>query len=137
MSQLELRAVRTMCRLERMKLAVFSFKFNRLMATTNKVLQKAVFSGIQPTGFIHLGNYLGAVKNWVHLQEQNDLSRYFCVVDYHSITQRYVGKHLEDAESHPKDNISIQNSVLQTDDRPEELTLKTAATLLACGIDPN
>lgn len=39
-------------------------------------------------------------------------------------------------ESHPKDEHSIQTSVLQKEDRPEELTLKTAATLIACGIDP-
>jgi tryptophanyl-tRNA synthetase len=56
------------------------------MAATNKVILKTVFSGIQPTGYIHLGNYLGAVKNWVHLQETTDYERFFCVVDYHSIT---------------------------------------------------
>ena len=40
-------------------------KFNKLMVTAHRAASKVVFSGIQPTGFIHLGNYLGAVKNWV------------------------------------------------------------------------
>jgi len=46
---------------------------------------KTVFSGIQPTGKVHLGNFLGAIKNWVHLSEQKN-KNYFCVVDMHSIT---------------------------------------------------
>ena len=46
---------------------------------------KTVFSGIQPTGKVHLGNFLGAIKNWVHLSEQ-DNRNFFCVVDLHSIT---------------------------------------------------
>ena len=44
---------------------------------------------------------------------------------------------MTDLEVDPKDEASLQTSVLQREDRPEELTLKTAATLLACGIDPN
>ncbi|MGC6487580.1 MAG: tryptophan--tRNA ligase [Planctomycetota bacterium] len=43
-------------------------------------------SGIQPTGSLHIGNYLGALVNWVKLQEQYDA--YFCVVDLHALTQR-------------------------------------------------
>ena len=46
--------------------------------------KKRVFSGIQATGSLHLGNYLGAIKNWVKMQEQFD--NYFCVVDLHTIT---------------------------------------------------
>ena len=46
---------------------------------------KTVFSGIQPTGKVHLGNFLGAIKNWVYLSEQ-DNKNFFCVVDLHSIT---------------------------------------------------
>lgn len=46
--------------------------------------KKRVFSGIQATGSLHLGNYLGAIKNWVKMQEQYD--NYFCVVDMHTIT---------------------------------------------------
>lgn len=45
---------------------------------------KRIFSGIQPTGNLHLGNYLGAVRNWVSLQ--NDYECLFCVVDMHAIT---------------------------------------------------
>src|SRR5947208_6212756 len=44
-----------------------------------------VFSGIQPSGELHIGNYLGAVRNWVTLQHQHDCL--FCVVDLHAITQ--------------------------------------------------
>ncbi len=55
-------------------------------------LKGVVLSGIQPSGFIHLGNYLGAVQNWVKLQENEGIQkRFFSIVDYHSITQKYVG----------------------------------------------
>jgi len=48
------------------------------------VARKTVFSGIQPTGNIHIGNYLGALRNWVALQEDYDCI--YCVVDLHAIT---------------------------------------------------
>jgi tryptophanyl-tRNA synthetase len=48
---------------------------------------KTVFSGIQPSGELHLGNYLGAIRSWVALQEQYRCI--FCVVDYHALTQTY------------------------------------------------
>jgi tryptophanyl-tRNA synthetase len=51
-----------------------------------------VFSGIQPTGAIHVGNYLGAIRNWVRLQEQYE--SYFCIVDYHAITIPYEPKEM-------------------------------------------
>lgn len=72
--------------------------------------QKRVFSGIQPTGNIHLGNYLGAVKNWVAAQDKK--VNYFCIVDLHSLT---------------------------VPQEPQELRFQTrslAAMLLAAGIDP-
>ncbi len=72
--------------------------------------KRRVFSGIQPTGNTHLGNYLGAIRNWVAGQEEK--INYFCVVDLHSLTV-------------PQD--------------PTELRYQTrsmAAMLLACGIDP-
>ena len=47
-----------------------------------------IFSGIQPSGELHIGNYLGAVRNWVQLQHQHPGAT-FCVVDYHAITGRY------------------------------------------------
>ena len=46
-----------------------------------------IFSGIQPSGELHIGNYLGAVKNWVQLQHQ--FESFFCVVNYHAITGAY------------------------------------------------
>src|SRR5258708_40264643 len=48
---------------------------------------KTVFSGIQPSGELHLGNYVGAVHNWVKLQDQ--FRCIFCIVDLHAITQPY------------------------------------------------
>jgi tryptophanyl-tRNA synthetase len=68
-----------------------------------------VLSGIQPTGNIHLGNYLGAIQNWVKLQDTHECL--YCIVDLHAITVWQEPKELED-------------SVRQT-----------AAVLLACGID--
>lgn len=47
-----------------------------------------IFSGIQPSGELHIGNYLGAVKNWVALQQTHP-GAIFCVVDYHAITGNY------------------------------------------------
>ena len=46
--------------------------------------KKRVLSGIQPSGSIHLGNYLGAIQNWVKSQADND--NFFCIVDLHAIT---------------------------------------------------
>ncbi|MFQ5647065.1 MAG: tryptophan--tRNA ligase [bacterium] len=48
---------------------------------------KRLFSGIQPSGTIHLGNYLGAIKNWLKLA--NEYEAIFCIVDYHAITIKY------------------------------------------------
>ncbi len=70
-----------------------------------------IFSGIQPTGIAHLGNYLGAVQNWVQLQDSNECV--FCLVDLHAITV-------------------AQNPVLLRDQ-----TRLNAAILIACGIDPD
>jgi tryptophanyl-tRNA synthetase len=74
---------------------------------------KTVFSGIQPSGELHLGNYLGAVRNWVRLQEEDQYRCIFCVVDYHAISQDYE----------PKD------MVRRVDDM--------VVDLLALGIDPD
>ncbi len=46
--------------------------------------KEIVLSGIRPTGFLHLGNYFGAVQNWVRMQEEYNC--YFCIVDWHSLT---------------------------------------------------
>ena len=53
---------------------------------------KTIFSGIQPSGELHLGNYLGAIKNWVLLQQNNRC--FFCIVDYHAITVPYDAKEM-------------------------------------------
>lgn len=74
-------------------------------------MKEVVFSGVQPTGDLHIGNYFGAVKRFVALQEEADC--YFCVVDLHSLTVKHS---------------------------PEQLkkhTLEIAAAYLASGIDPN
>jgi len=51
---------------------------------------KTVFSGIQPSGELHVGNYIGAIDNWVKMQDQYRCI--YCVVDYHAITQDYTVK---------------------------------------------
>ena len=50
--------------------------------------KKIIFSGIQPSGNLTLGNYLGALKNWVKLQNEYDC--FFCVVDLHAITVKQI-----------------------------------------------
>ncbi len=73
--------------------------------------KKLVFSGVQPTGNLHLGNYLGALKNFVSLQKEMECI--YCVVDLHAIT----------VFQNPKD---LQDNVLET-----------VASFLATGLDPN
>ena len=70
-----------------------------------------IFSGIQPSGDLHLGNFLGAVRNWVELQRQYE--SFICIVDYHAITQDYDVSELE------------------------QRTVDMAIGLLASGIDPD
>jgi tryptophanyl-tRNA synthetase len=74
---------------------------------------KKIFSGVQPTGNLHLGNYLGAIKNFVELNNDVSNSCIFCVVDLHAITVKQDPKKL-------KNNIR-----------------ETVATFVASGIDPN
>ncbi len=49
--------------------------------------RKSVFSGIQPSGIVHIGNYVGAIRNWVRMLDEYDCT--FCVVDYHAMTIPY------------------------------------------------
>ena len=51
-------------------------------------MTRRIFSGAQPTGNVHLGNYLGALRNWVALQ--NEYESFFCIVNLHAITQPYA-----------------------------------------------
>jgi tryptophanyl-tRNA synthetase len=52
-----------------------------------------IFSGIRPTGELHIGNYLGAIKQWLELQEKNECV--FCIVDWHAITTPYQPDQLQ------------------------------------------
>jgi tryptophanyl-tRNA synthetase len=72
---------------------------------------KKVFSGIQPTGDIHIGNYVGALRQWVSLVDEYECV--YCVVDYHAVTVEY-----ELSEMHQR-------------------SLDTAIILLACGLSPD
>ena len=56
--------------------------------------KKIIFSGIQPSGKITLGNYLGALSNWVELQDE--YQNYYCIVDMHAITVPQVPKDLRE-----------------------------------------
>ena len=73
--------------------------------------RQRVLSGVQPTGNLHLGNYLGAIRNWVEIQDQYD--NYFCVVDLHAITV-------------PQDPKTLASN-----------SYTLAALYLACGLDLN
>ncbi|XP_058394903.1 tryptophan--tRNA ligase, mitochondrial isoform X3 [Diceros bicornis minor] len=72
---------------------------------------KRIFSGIQPTGIPHLGNYLGAIESWVKLQDEHG-SVLYSIVDLHSVTV-------------PQDPAVLRQSILDM-----------TAALLACGINP-
>lgn len=71
-----------------------------------------ILSGIQPSGKLHIGNYLGALSNFVHLQNSGEYNCFFTIVDYHSISEDYEPK-----------------------DKPGQI-LDLAANFLASGIDP-
>ncbi len=75
-------------------------------------MEKKIFSGVQPTGNLHLGNFLGAIKNFVELNNDTNNKCVFCVVDLHAITVKHDPKEL-------KGNIR-----------------ETVATFVASGIDP-
>lgn len=72
--------------------------------------KKIVFSGVQPSGALTIGNYLGAIKNWVGLQDEYDC--YYCIVDLHAITVPQIAKDLR------------------------KNTLDVLALYMACGMDP-
>ncbi len=74
--------------------------------------KKIIFSGIQPTGTIHIGNYLGAIKNWVELQKNPNYDCFFSIVDLHAMTIPYNSKKFQEI---------IYNTVLDN---------------LAAGLDP-
>ena len=73
---------------------------------------KKIFSGVQPTGNLHLGNYLGAIKNFVKLNSDNENNCLFCVVDLHAITVK-------------QNSNELRNNIRET-----------VATFVASGIDP-
>ena len=75
-------------------------------------MAKKIFSGVQPTGNLHLGNYIGAIKNFVDLQNEPENNCVFCVVDLHAITLK-------------QDPLELKNNIRET-----------AATFIASGIDP-
>src|SRR6185503_427973 len=55
---------------------------------TNLVRKKRVLSGMRSTGKLHLGNYVGALANWVKMQDENEC--YFCIADWHALTTDYA-----------------------------------------------
>jgi len=75
-------------------------------------MSKKIFSGVQPTGNLHLGNYLGAIKNFVALQNEENSTCVYCVVDLHAITLK-------------QDPTELKNNIRET-----------AATFIASGINP-
>ncbi len=74
------------------------------------MIKKRVFSGIQPTGELHIGNYLGAIKQWIEMQKKYDCI--FCIVDLHAITSPFNPRKLKN------------------------LIIEKAAIYIAAGVDP-
>ena len=68
-------------------------------------MTKKIFSGVQPTGNLHLGNYLGAIKNFVELQNEKENQCIFCVVDLHAITVKQDPKELKKKYKRNSSNI--------------------------------
>lgn len=74
-------------------------------------MKKRIFSGIQPSGDIHIGNYIGAIRNWAKMMDEYDCI--FCIVDYHAMAGKYDPKQLQ------------------------KRILEAATVNIACGIDPD
>lgn len=74
---------------------------------------KTIFSGIQPSGGLHIGNYVGAISQWIRMQETGEYDQIFCIVDLHAIT------------------VAQDPKTLRTN------SLNLAALYMACGIDPD
>ena len=93
------------------KIKAFPFQFRE----TSQSAVKVIFSGIQPTGVPHLGNYLGALQQWVGLQKEPPSSTrlFYCVVDLHAIT------------------------LLQNPQQLQKWRRETLAALLSVGLDPD
>jgi len=89
-----------------------SLTMMRVQTQSNIITQmkKTIFSGVQPSGNLHLGNYLGAIRNWVSLQEE--YNSIFCIVDLHAITV-------------PQDPLILRKKILEV-----------SKIYLAAGIDP-
>ncbi|KAJ1972747.1 Tryptophan--tRNA ligase, mitochondrial [Dimargaris xerosporica] len=106
---------RTLLNCSLTRATLHTFRHVRWASDSAALRPRRIFSAIQPTGALHLGNYLGSVKNWVDLQdhraEPND-HRLFALADLHALTM-------------PKDPKVLRNDIRQM-----------AAVLLACGIDP-
>ena len=81
-----------------------------IMPDKEPATRETIFSGIQPSGELHIGNYLGAIRNWVALQ--SSYRCFFCIVDYHAITQPFEP------------------------DAMGQRVREMAGDLIACGIDP-
>ena len=74
--------------------------------------KKTIFSGIQPSGILTLGNYIGALRNWVSLQDSGEYDCIYCVVDLHALTVR-------------QDPAALRRRCAET-----------LALFIACGLDP-
>ena len=74
--------------------------------------KETIFSGVQPSGKLHIGNYLGALSNFVTLQDSGNYNCFFCLVDYHSISENYEPK------------------------QKQGMVLDLLANFLAAGLDP-
>ena len=84
------------------------------------MVKPRVFSGIQPSGELHLGNYYGAIQNWVSMQDRFDCV--YCIVDYHAVTSR-TGRESDKFQEPIHESLSA-------------MSVQMAGDLIACGIDP-
>lgn len=83
-----------------------------ILSSQDSQAHRVIFSGIQPTGTMHIGNYLGAIRNWVSLQHVSEDVVIYSIVDLHSITL-------------PQDPAVLRQSIRNM-----------AVYLLACGVNP-
>jgi len=91
-------------------------------------ITKRILSGVQPSGDLHLGNYLGAIKNFVSLQKEFEC--FFCVVDLHAITVWQDPKILKQKTR------EVAAAFIASGIDPDKNTREVAAAYIASGIDP-
>jgi len=97
-----------------------------MLQNSNKIRKPVLISGVMPSGKLHIGNYLGALKNFLELQNSDKYECYFFVADYHSLTENF------DPKIKSEETIDIVSNYLAAGIDPEKSTVFVQSQVPAC-----